>query len=95
MTSRSRRPAQALGLLKAALVAGSLAATLIGTRLLAANDARPAGMDNSVLQPAVVEMAPAQAFTRPGGQVITIQLDPIPRAAQATLPAVTRSRSSR
>lgn len=95
MTSRSRRPTQALGVLKAALVAGSLAATLIGTRLLAANDARRAVLNDNVSQPAVVEPAPVETFARPGGQVITIQLDAIPRAAQATIPAVTRTRSSR
>lgn len=95
MTSRSRRPAQALGVLKAALVAGSLAATLIGTRLLAANDARQSVLGDNAPQPAVIETAPVATFARPGEQVITIQLDPIPRAAQATIPTVTRTRSSR
>lgn len=93
-TKRSGRAGQQLTALKLTLAAGSLLATLAGTRLLAVNDAAPPDAP----QPVVITVpdAPAAGAATGAGGGFRLELAPVPTAAAPVdIPPVARSRSSR
>jgi hypothetical protein len=86
MSKRSRRPVQKLGFLKATLILGSMAATMLGADLLAGRDQNPA---NS-LQPSVAVVVPVQQ-----GQQQVLNINDVPASRLVFPRAIARSRSSR
>ncbi len=102
MTKQTRKPAAQFRGLKWWFAAGSLAAALLGTQLLAANDQLNTAV--ALVPTAQVESnaIPAQQQIQIQGQSGTrqfmsrqIQLAPIPNVARANVRTVVRSRSSR
>jgi hypothetical protein len=100
MTTNRKRHTNQHGTLKTFLVVGSLAATLAGTRLLAAQDtavsatAVPADTAVMVVVPAnnsAVSMLPLP----PSSQGTQIQLKQIPQVVQPQIRPVARTRTSR
>lgn len=98
-TNRSARTGQQTGMLKTFLVAGSLVATLAGTRLLSAQDtAVPANAAVTVMVPAANSTAVTSSNALPlpptsGGT--QIELKAIPQVVQPRIQSVARTRSSR
>lgn len=86
MSNGSKRPAQKLGFLKATLVVGSVAATMLGADLLANRDQTPA--NNPPPAPTVV--VPAREDQQ---QALTLNNAPVPRLVFPQV--IARSRSSR
>jgi hypothetical protein len=89
MTKRGKSKIQNMGLLKALLVLGSVAATLAGTRLVAVKDAvAHASATTAVPEPEqiiIIESAPMTPLPKPpnsGGSGLAIVLDlaPMPQA---------------
>jgi hypothetical protein len=97
-TNQKRRVGQQTGMLKTFLVVGSLAATLAGTRLLAAQEtavvatAVPATESIVVVVPADNNAALPLPPTNRGAQ---IELKQIPQVVQPQIQPVARTRSSR
>jgi hypothetical protein len=102
-TNRKGRANQQTGLLKTFLVAGSLVATLAGTRLLATQDtavstsAVPADAAITVVVPA--DNSPAATSSTlplpPTSGGTKIELQAIPQVVQPQIQPVARTRSSR
>ncbi|MCA9973486.1 MAG: hypothetical protein KC425_24880 [Anaerolineales bacterium] len=95
-TKNTRRAGQQLTALKVTLAAGSLLATLAGTRLLAVNDTSLAAA--AAPEPVVITVpetaAPSAPAAASGG--VRLELAPVPTAvAPVALPPVARTRSSR
>lgn len=98
-TNRATRSGQQTGMLKTALVVGSLVATLAGTRLLAAQDAAAAAAVVPA-DAAVTIVVPADNGTTtlplpPTGRGTQIELKQIPQVVQPQIRPVARARSSR
>lgn len=83
MSKRSRRPVQKLGFLKATLILGSMAATMLGADLLAGRDQNP-------VQPSVAVVVPVQQ-----GQQQVLNINDVPASRLVFPRAIARSRSSR
>ena len=104
-TNRQGRSNQQTGMLKTFLVAGSLVATLAGTRLLAAQDtavsttAVPADAAITVVVPADNSAAATTSTSTlplpPTSGGTQIQLKAIPQVVQPQIQPVARARSSR
>jgi len=93
MTNRGRnKRAQKFGGLKAFLVVGAFAATLVGTRLLAYQETAVVPKDAVIIQ----ETAPDTILVMPNSsKTITLELAPIPQAITPDIRPVARSTSSR
>ncbi|MCP4418155.1 MAG: hypothetical protein GY805_16150 [Chloroflexi bacterium] len=89
--NRSRRSNRQMGLLKTAMVAGSLAASLLGTRLLAQQDAaqqtavsnEPIAITVPITLPTAVESVSVPSATDSNTatiQGLSLDLSPIPQA---------------
>lgn len=99
-TNRSARTGQQTGMLKTFLVAGSLVATLAGTRLLSAQDtAVPANAAVTVMVPAANSTAVTSSSNAlplpPTSGGTQIELKAIPQVVQPRIQSVARTRSSR
>lgn len=100
MTTKQKRPQQQNGILTALLVAGSLTATVAGTRLLAAQEAATAAVEITVssTEPVTV-VVPAESATAvplpPNSRGVQIELPTIPQVVQPQIQPVARTRSSR
>lgn len=97
-TNRTARNGNQTGILKTALVVGSLIATLAGTRLLAAQDT--AVVETAVSPAAAVTVVvPAQSSSSlplpPTSRGTQVQLQAIPQVVQPHIQPVVRARSSR
>lgn len=96
MTTKNRRSGQQLGSVKVLVVAGGIAASLIGTRLLASNDAQVTAVPTT--QPTTIIVNPPAAQTTnstTGSGSVRLDLPPIPQAISPAVQPITRSRSSR
>lgn len=98
MTKRASRPRQQLAMLKAALLTGSLIATLAGTYLLGQQEplesATTISSDESIT--VIMPVGGAEALQLPSnGRGMQIQLKPIPQVVQPRINPVARTRSSR
>ena len=95
-TTKSGRPDYSLGFLKTVLVAGTIATTLLGTRLLgqqATTPNEPVTVVVPVAQPeGQVALPPTYAGS---GRTTQLQLQPIPQAITPRIAPVARTRSSR
>ncbi|MCB8927749.1 MAG: hypothetical protein H6652_19210 [Ardenticatenaceae bacterium] len=98
-TNHSARKGQQTGMLKTALVVGSLVATLAGTRLLAAQDT--AVPETAVpTDAAVTVVVPAESSSStlplpPTSRGTQVELQAIPQVVQPQIRPVVRARSSR
>ena len=98
-TKRATQQGQQTSLLKIFLVVGSLAATLAGTRLLAAQDT--AASDTAVpVDAAITVVVPIDNSTTslplpPTSRGMQIELKQIPQVVQPQIRPVARTRSSR
>lgn len=97
-TNRSARQGNQTGLLKTALVVGSLVATVAGTQLLAAQDTAVAETAVSPNAPVTV-VVPAESSSTlplpPTSRGAQVELQAIPQAVQPQIQPVVRARSSR
>lgn len=91
-TTKNRRAGQQLGLVRAMVIVGSVAASLVGTRLLAVNDAQETAV--ATPQPAAIIIEPPAAAPA-RNEALLIELPPIPQAISPAVQPVTRTRSSR
>lgn len=98
MTKRAGRPRQQLAMLKAALLTGSLVATLAGTYLLGQQEpletATPISNGESITVTMPVDGAAALQLPS-NGRGMQIELKPIPQVVQPRINPVARTRSSR
>lgn len=97
-TNRPAKKGQQTGVLKTFLVVGSLAATLAGTRLLAAQDT--AVLETAVpFNEAVTVVVPAESSSTlplpPSSRGTQIELNQIPQVVQPQIKPVARTQSSR
>jgi hypothetical protein len=103
MSNPKRRPDSQLHGLKWLLTAGSLAAALLGARLLAANEPTGTAAAPAPAAESEITIVPVQPRLRTLGQsngvqigsANTIQLAPVPRAISPSVRPIARSRSSR
>jgi hypothetical protein len=98
MTKPSSRPRQKWAMLKAALLTGSLIATMAGTYLLGQQEPLETATTVSVNQSTMVitqANEPSVMQLPPNGRIAQIQLQPIPQAVQPRINPVARTRSSR
>jgi len=99
-TNHSARKGQQTGMLKTALVVGSLVATLAGTRLLAAQDTAVPETAVST-DAAVTVVVPAESSSTstlplpPTSRGTQVELQAIPQVVQPQIRPVVRARSSR
>lgn len=95
MSRRSKRPDRELGILKTALVAGALTATVAGTGLLAAAEPVSAPAAEAVPVTVVVPADQLPPSVDPALRARQLELQPIPQAVSPDIRPVTRTRSSR
>ena len=98
MTKPSGRPGQQLAMLKAALLTGSLVATLAGTYLLGQQEPAETATTNSSKESitVIVPLEETAAVQLPAnGRGMQIRLKPIPQVVQPRINPVARTRSSR
>ena len=85
MTKRGNPKNQDMGVLKTLVVVGSVAATLVGTRLVAVEDtvvetAVPESKQIIIIEPAPITPLPMPPTNGGSGQAIVLDLAPIPQA---------------
>jgi hypothetical protein len=95
-TTTKGRPDYSLGFLKTVLVGGTIAATLLGTRLLG----QQAVPNNEPVMVVVPAESPQEQYALPptytnAGRSTQIELQPIPQAITPRIAPITRTRSSR
>lgn len=87
MTKRGNPKNQDMGILKTMLVVGSVAATLVGMRVVAGKDAvvvtAPEPEQIIIIQSAPVTSLPMPPTSGGSGQTIVLDLAPIPQAVTA------------
>ena len=94
----TKRKKQQYGVLKVAVMTGSLVATLAGTYILGLHEPVDAQAAAPTVQPAA-QAVPANEPTRiqlpPNGRSRQLSLQPIPQVVQPRIRPIARSRSSR
>ncbi len=97
-TTKPGRPDHSLGFLKTVLVVGTIAATMMGTRLLGQQAA--AALISEPITVVVPVAQPQTQYALPptyndSGRGTEVQLQPIPQAITPNIAPVARTRSSR
>lgn len=98
MTKRSSRRLQSANTLKALLLAGSVLATLAGTRILARQEPVTQEMPGVITVPVTVVVPAGDSETLPLPPTLRrtqLNLAPIPQSIQPQLHPIARTRSSR
>lgn len=89
------RPSRSTTTLKAALIAGSMVAAVMGTGLIARQDVTPAAVAPTVSEAAGAPLVDSAALPQPPSGPSLTNLPAIPRAAAVNIAIVARSQSSR
>jgi hypothetical protein len=98
MTKHAGKNRQQHGMLKAALLTGSIFATFGGTYLLGVQEHTASAADISSDKPAIVLTAPSKTSVLrlpPSSQQNQVQLNPVPQVIRPQINPVARTRSSR